>query len=46
MNAKIGLNNAGEVRQMQALAADWQKEWQSLRVINRLLRNGHKTERR
>jgi two-component system chemotaxis sensor kinase CheA len=36
-----------EVRQMQELAADWQKEWQSLRShYNRLLRNGHKNDRR
>jgi two-component system chemotaxis sensor kinase CheA len=48
LNAKIRAEQRlGEVRQMQALAADWQKEWQSLRSnYNRLLRNGHKTDHR
>lgn len=48
LSAKIRAEQRlAEVRQMQALAADWQKEWQSLRSqYNRLLRNGHKVDRR
>ena len=48
LNAKIRAEQRlAEVRQMQALAADWQKEWQSLRSnYNRLLRNGHKADHR
>ncbi len=48
LSAKIRAEQRlAEVRQMQALAADWQKEWQSLRSnYNRLLRNGHKTDHR
>jgi two-component system chemotaxis sensor kinase CheA len=48
LSAKIRAEQRlAEVRQMQFLAADWQKEWQSLRGdYNRLLRNGHKAEGR
>ncbi|GIK37747.1 MAG: transcriptional regulator [Chloroflexota bacterium] len=48
LSAKIRAEQRlAEVRQMQNLAADWQKEWQSLRShYNRLLRNGPKTDGR
>jgi two-component system chemotaxis sensor kinase CheA len=48
LNAKIRAEQRlTEVRQMQMLAANWQKEWQSLRSnYNRLLRNGHKADYR
>lgn len=48
LSAKIRAEQRlAEVRQMQELAADWQKEWQLLRSqYNRLIRNRHQTDHR